>query len=222
MALFGGLFGKKGSSFDKIRDAATGEEVQFGVFPQDKKGKNRSPITWLVLDKKEGRVLLLSKYLLFCKEFNTEMTTWNGIIGWEKSTLRAWLNSAFIEGFFTPEEQAAMAETDVTADPNPDHDINPGAATEDRVFLLSVLEAEKYLPSDQERACKFTEFAKACGAWTVSPDMPSHGQGRWWLRTPGYNQNRISVVEVGGNLLTGGNEIQDNQICVRPAIWVKV
>jgi len=222
MALFGNLFGKKESGADALKNAAVGQEVEFGVFPQDKAGKKLSPVAWQVLDRKDGAVLLISKYALMCMKFNQAMPTWDGKIGWEKSSLRAWLNTAFADKCFSPEEKEKILETDVAADPNPNHDTDPGAATKDKVFLLSVLEAQKYFPDDASRNCLLTPFAVACGAWTAFATNDK-GSARWWLRTPGYSQGRAACVECGGNILTGGNEIDDNtSCCIRPAIWVRV
>lgn len=53
----------------------------------------------------------------------------------------------------------------VTADNNPDYSTNPGNATQDRVFLLSITEVNKYFASDDERKCKPTAYAVANGAY---------------------------------------------------------
>lgn len=216
MALFGNLFGKKVNGADAMKDAAVGQNVAFGVFPQGKDGKKLSPISWQVLDRKGGCMLLISKYALACMPFNTAKTTWDGKIGWEKSSLRAWLNGEFLNRFFTPEEINRIADTDVTADPNLNHvDVDPGSCTKDKVFLLSIREAEKYFPDKASRMCQLSAFAIVCGAL-------SHKEyGRWWLRTPGYNQNRTSCVECDGEILTGGSEVDDGtSCCIRPALWV--
>lgn len=222
MALFGNIFGKREKGADALKDAAVGQNIVFGVFPQGKDGKKLSPISWQVLDRKGDRVLLISKYTLACLPFNTAKTTWDGKIGWEKSSLRTWLNGEFLNRFFTPEERNRIADTDVTADPNPDHgEVDPGSSTKDRVFLLSIREAENFFPDQASRKCQLSAFAIACGAWTSNTS--DKGNGRWWLRTPGYNQNRASCVECDGGILTGGTEVDDGtSCCIRPVIWVNV
>ena len=108
-------------------------------------------------------------------------------------------------------------ESDVPAHENPDyHNINPGNATKDRVFLLSIPEAEKYFPTDESRRCLMTKFVKASGVWTNTGDTC-----RWWLRTPSYNQNRMACVGTAGQILTGGDNIDIGDTeCIRPAIWI--
>ena len=222
MALFGGLFGKKDSGSGSVGNASVGQEVKFGVFPQDEKGKKLSPVTWQVLDKKGGRMLLISSQGLLCRQFYPRRATWNETIGWEKSSLREWLNGEFFEKCFSPEDKAMIAETDVPADPNPTHkQVSPGSATKDRVFLLSISEAEKYFPAKDSRKCPRTRFAAACGAWTSSG--PDAGNACWWLRTPGSSQSRIACVGADGEMLTGGVDIDDGTTCcIRPAVWVIV
>ncbi|MCR5565978.1 MAG: DUF6273 domain-containing protein [Clostridiales bacterium] len=222
MALFGGLFGKKGYDPDVLRNASVGQEVKFGLFPQDAKGTKLSPVSWQVIDKKDGRVLLISKEGLLCMQFFPRLAKWDETIAWEKSSLRGWLNGEFVEKCFSPEEKAVIAETDVPADPNPTHTkINPGNATKDKVFLLSVLEAKKYFPTKDSRKCPRTRFAASLGAWTS--DGPDTGNACWWLRTPGYSQSRAAYVGTDGELLDGGVDIDDSTTCcIRPAIWVNV
>lgn len=215
MALFGN---KNKKSLDSIREASVGQEVTLGVFPQDKKGKKLSPIIWQVLERKNGQVLLISKYALLGMQFHTRMAKWNEIIGWEKSSLRSWLNSEFFEKSFSPEEKAIIMESDVPAHENPAHNIKPGNATKDRLFLLSIPEAEKYFPTDDSRRCQMTKFVKASGVFTTDNGGDIC---RWWLRTPGYNQNRVACVGAAGQILPGGENIDiGDECCIRPAIWV--
>ena len=44
-------------------------------------------------------------------------------------------------------EKEKIPLTDVSADINPEFNTNAGNATQDKVFLLSIIEAEKYLAS---------------------------------------------------------------------------
>ena len=45
----------------------------------------------------------------------------------------------------------------VSANKNPKYDTDPGNTAKDRVFLLSIVEAEKYFTSDEARKCIPTE-----------------------------------------------------------------
>ena len=102
----------------------------------------------------------------------------------------------------------------VSADKNPDYSTNPGNATQDQVFLLSITEANKYFSSDSKRQCKPTEYAVARGAINFSND-----NCWWYLRTPGDSQNRVLQVYEGGEVYSVGNPVCDKD-SVRPALWI--
>ena len=86
-----------------------GDIVTFGRYPQTAEGTDQTPIEWIVLDydEKENKALLLSKYGLDVKPYNTE---WTGIT-WEKCTLRTWLNGEFLNKAFSAGEQSAILMT---------------------------------------------------------------------------------------------------------------
>ncbi len=92
---------------------------------------------------------------------------------------------------------------------------NPGNATQDQVFLLSITEANTYFSSDSARQCKPTKYAVANG---VSESNSSNC--RWWLRSPGYFQNLAATVSTGGDVPEGGNRVSIDFIAVRPALWI--
>lgn len=43
--------------------------VYFGHYPQTEKGLDRTPIEWLVLDVKDNKLLLISRYILDCMPY---------------------------------------------------------------------------------------------------------------------------------------------------------
>ena len=103
----------------------------------------------------------------------------------------------------------------VSADKNPDHRTNPGNATQDQVFLLSITEADKYFSSDSARQCEPTDYAVANGVGVNS----SSGNCSWWLRSPGYDQNRAADVYSDGDVSEYGGNVHVNS-AVRPALWI--
>ena len=92
---------------------------------------------------------------------------------------------------------------------------NPGNATTDKAFLLSITEAEKYFSSDSARQCKSTDYAVANGAWESDS-----GNCRWWLRSPGNRQADAAGVDRGGDIYEYGNRVSIDFIAVRPALWI--
>ena len=104
----------------------------------------------------------------------------------------------------------------VSADENPSYSTNPGNATQDQVFLLSITEAYKYFSSDSARQCKPTEYVVAGGAYVNS----SNGNCWWWLRSPGDRQDNAAYVRSGGDVSEHGSNVFIDFSAVRPALWI--
>ena len=185
----------------------------FGSYEQDNnKSNGKEDIEWLVLAKEGNKALVISKYALDCQQYNTSYTD----VTWETCTLRKWLNNNFINSAFTANEKAMIPTVTVSADKNPDYSTNPGNATQDRVFLLSITEANKYFSSDSARQCKPTEYADAGGAYGHS----SNGNCFWWLRSPGLEQCLAAGIRNGGDFHEHGNDVRADHSAVRPALWI--
>lgn len=115
-----------------------GDYIEFGTYEQDNDASNgKEAIEWLVLETQDDKILILSKYGLDCKAYNVD---WEDIT-WETCTLRKWLNEEFINEAFTESEKLLIPTVTVSADRNPGYDTNPGNPTKDKVFLLSIDEA---------------------------------------------------------------------------------
>lgn len=175
--------------------------IAFGRYPQASKNEN-ALIEWLVLKNDGSRALLISKYALDCQKYNTSYT----YVTWETCTLRKWLNGAFISNAFSHEEQAMILSA-----PIPE-----SAATKDRVFLLSVGEAQKYFSSYSTRRCQGTAYCYAQGADKVG----ENGNCGWWLRSPGDDSYSASNVEWDGGIDGYGDYVNNGTIAVRPALWI--
>ena len=211
--------GKYGEEKYKIiKNTKIGQSYIFGSYEQDNNTTNgKEQIEWIVIDKKGDEVLLISKYALDCKKYNNSYTS----VTWESCSLRSWLNNEFYNSAFSSADRSKIKTTLVTADKNPSYSTNPGNYTNDKVFLLSITEAEKYFKTDEERVCAPTAYAKANGAYTSS-SYTVNGKATcwWWLRSPGGSQGHAaSVLNDGGVYYTGYNVNSDND-CVRPALWI--
>ena len=160
---------------------------------------------------KDGKALLISKYALDCQPYNTSYTD----VTWETCTLRKWLNNDFINAAFSADEKSMIPTVTVSADKNPDYGTDPGNATEDQVFLLSITEANKYFGSDSAGQCKPTEYAVANGA-----RESDNGNCWWWLRSPGGIQYSAARVHIGGGVYEFGDIVGSVYGAVRPALWI--
>lgn len=211
---------------EKLKSAKIGDYVTFGKYEQDNNPQNgKEDIEWLVLDIRDGKILVISKYALDSQPYNTS----NTYMTWTACSLREWLNGTFINEALSSEEQDIVPALPVSADEHPLYsDVVSGYETKDKVFLLSIVEARTYLFSDSERQCIPTDYAVANGA------KVNNGKCIWWLRTPDVDQDEASIVLADGDVLAGvpigayrklsdyALPVQSAFVAVRPALWVDI
>lgn len=183
--------------------------LNFGSYPQ--KSGAREPIEWQVLDVKGNKALLVSRYALDCRQYHHQIAD----VTWETCDLRKWLNDGFLKAAFSAEELERILLSDVTNDDNQKFGTKGGNNTRDRIFCLSLEEAEQYFKDASERECLPTPFARSkdWGAW--------HDSCYWWLRSPGSSLSYVAYIYASGDLSHLGGSVLDD-ISVRPALWVKL
>jgi len=203
---------------EKLKAAKVGDYVFFGAYEQDNNTVNgKEYVEWLVLAKEGNKVLVISKYALDCQQYNTSYTG----ITWETCLLRKWLNGTFINDAFSAEEQAMIPTVTVSADENPDYCTDPGNATQDKVFLVSITEANKYFKSEEARKCAPTDYAIARGVYTSDRyKTGSRATCWWWLRSVGSSQDRAALVPDVGDVNVFGYYVDYVNYAVRPALWI--
>ena len=88
------------------------------------------------------------------------------------------------------------------------------------MFLLSLMEVNKYFDSPSERRCKPTDYTVAIGIhlWVNG----KYGSCRWWLRTPGVNRRNFVDIDAGGYVRDGGYAVSGDSDAVRPAMWINL
>ena len=120
-----------------------GNIVRFGHYEQDNNLDNGSEeIEWIVLDAQKGRSLLISKYGLEAKPYNTTLAR----VTWETCTLRNWLNSDFMKATFEAKEQSAILKMTVDNSKSQGYsgyNTDGGKNTQDQIFLLSYSNSTK-------------------------------------------------------------------------------
>ena len=201
-----------GKYSDSIKAASVGDTIKFGYYEQDNNTSNgKEAIEWIVLAKDDDKALVISKYALDCQRYNSAYTS----VTWETCSLRKWMNGTFLNAAFDSGEQRLIQKSTVTADKNPSYSTSPGNNTTDKVFLLSITEANKYFSSDSARQCSPTAYAKAQSAYTNTSDVICC----WWLRTPGYLSCFASYVDYNGIVSYDGSTVNYYN-GVRPAMWI--
>ncbi|MCR5136276.1 MAG: serine/threonine protein kinase [Oscillospiraceae bacterium] len=195
---------------------SVGDTVTFGHYEQDSNTSNgQEAIEWIVLDVQINKVLLISRYGLDAKAYNTAGQS----VTWENCTLREWLNDGFLNTAFSADEQKAIITTSVDnskSQGNSSWGTDGGSNTKDSVFLLSYKEAEEYFDSDIGRNCTTTKYAVKQGASTTN-----EGECWWWLRSPGENQRSAAGVYPGG-WLGDNSRVHSGIRVVRPAFWLNL
>ena len=195
-------------TFGRYYDIVNGRDCKKPTLEQP-----QSPIAWRVLANEGGRALLISECGLDVKPYNEKQTR----VTWEKSTLRQWLNSEFLNMAFTDEERALIIQVRNKNTNNAKYRASGGNDTYDSVFLLNIDEAELYFKNNKERKCIPANYAKARKAFSDKKT----GRGLWWLRSPGLNSKHAAYVHYGGVLCDLGDDVDNVRICVRPALWVQ-
>ncbi len=197
-----------------LKNAKIGDTVTFGSYHGSSK--------WKVLDKKDGKILLISEKCLDAMPYNTERED----VTWENSTIRAWLNGEFAEKAFSAKEFSSIASTKLD---NPKNTRFGGAkggnATTDKVFLLSYDEANEYFPAESEEKTGMTGYAQNKEIWYYTFRVEEGPCWWWWLRSPGLGQDMASIFYCNENFFGGAanDGLTVETICaVRPAIWVDI
>ena len=195
------------------------------VFGRYKQGKNGEvlPLRWRVLaveyaKEKPMRALLITEKLIDCRRYHNE---WKGIT-WAECDLKKWLNEVFFFEAFSAKERGKIDLTRNENPPNMEYNTDGGKPTKDKVFLLSLGEAEKYFHSDRDRVAEVTPYA--LNHYRQSKDYKILGEitmGWCWLRSPGYSSNYAACVLPGGGVI-GLGPVNYGRVAVRPALWLNL
>lgn len=156
-------------------------------------GKNNRE--WIVLVKEGKKVLLLAKESVGERQYHTTYED----ITWEECSLRQWLNYDFYNDSFSEAEKERICKTIVKNPDNAEYGTEGGNDIKDKIFLLSLDEAEKYFED---------ETARTIGS-------------SWWLRSSGNNSEFAAEVLSDGYLNSSGFTV-DSKNSVRPVLWVSL
>ncbi len=220
------------------RNYKIGDIIHFGQYYQLSEADGKESISWIVLDVKDGKALLVTEDIIDYLNFDD---TTRYAPSWEDSSIRKWLNGHFIKEAFTPDQQQMIIETQISNDDEcffmdlklwEVYNKETHSCTKDRVFLLSITETVdrknsspvlKHILSDASS----TLYAESKNELSMS--MPIHG---WWLRTDvslhlqavyafcnAYTPYNSELGEYEKPLYYGPG-MKRLKIGVRPALWV--
>ncbi len=201
----------------ELKQIEIGGSYLLGSYEQDDNDKNGAePIEWQVLDVKEDKILLISKYVLDAQKYDDDWAVW------EDSFIREWLNGEFYDNVFSDEEKAKIVETKLK---NSDSYLEPddiSADTSDKVFLLSVNEAIQYFDENvgfenPSRTAAPTAYAIARGV-NINASDAKDAKCWWHLRSNGVHEGLVMQINVWGQMIDINKDWSDRG--VRPAIWM--
>ena len=184
-----------------------------------------NPLKWLVLEQREGKVLLLSlqsvNILSFVSREEYLEQKDNGFT-WENSAIREYLNQELLYLMFQQEELSCICETVVYTPDNPIYGTDGGADTTDYLFLLSIEEAQKYFSTDLERRTQIVPDVEL-PQYDLMPHqhyLNTTDYYDWWLRSPGKKPDIAACVGRFGDIMMEGQWVDTEDVSIRPAMWI--
>ena len=211
-----------------LSSAQVGDLVTIGRYEQDNDLDNGpEAIQWRVLDKKDGKLLVISDkaldYISYCYKWEqVEKSVW------ATSCSRGWLNNYFMQTAFTPAEQARISLSDIHTDPSPGFDNDPGPDTRDYVFLLSAQETEQYFLTAESRRVLLSDYVHPHNKIRINRQgwgtNATRIHGDWGLRSPNkygtfaYILDYQTIYWTAGDIWYDGGGFEGD---IRPAMWIE-
>lgn len=177
--------------------------IEFGKYYKDETCQKQR-IEWLVLDEDEETIFVVSKKAITSRCFDKEYRLW------DESNIRHWLNTEFYNEAFNSYEKCCIRPTNIETT---DWYDTGHMQTRDDIFLLSIVEVEKYFPKQDSRILDKSDFTR------LNLDEKNEDTDTtWWLRDKGAcDTTAIIVVEDGSFYEYAGAQ----NICgIRPAMRI--
>lgn len=152
--------------------------ITFGQWPQN--GAEPEPLEWIILDDTGEEMLLLCKYSIatqgFIFDYYSESHEYRKCL-WEYSDLRRWLHEEFYPAAFDEEEKKRIPTTEIKTMEN---DTVPLDTFENKVFLLSKEQVDKYLVTPELRKGIRTINASN-DPKVLASDRKKYENIPWWI-----------------------------------------
>ncbi len=193
-----------------------GDTLTFGQYEQDNDLSNgKEPVEWIVLERQEDRVFLISQYCLDAHAYHTSFTA----MTWAQCELRTWMNTTFINDLFTANEQQRVLMTTIENPNNSHYSTKGGEDTTDRLYLLNMYDVLEYFPDTAGRQGIPTAYAVARGAYYDA----KIDRTWWWLRSPGVRQIDACGVRSDGRVSGyGSRDVYRPSGAIRPVLWLSL
>lgn len=190
----------KKSTYKDYQNAKIKDIVTLGSWMKRAENDYKEPLEWIVIDKSDNKLLLLSKYALKDMPFSNQQCN-----DWNESCINEYLNNEFFEEVFHPMEQKAILEKNICSYDFAER--KPYEHYKSKVFLLNFEEASS-LDKD-------IYIAKCTDSLYIHTKEDLYTS--WWLSS--IDENKFDYVSKKGEFLTDDfSKIHS----IRPAIWVDV
>ena len=173
------------------------------------------PIRWKIIGEDDESIKLFCDIVLEGRSYHNDSKN-----NYKNSKIRNWINNEFISLSFNSYEKEIIKTTLVDNSAN-STDVSSNefacANTNDKVYLLSYIEAKKL--SSSNRKILTSDYARAKGAW-ISTSSSTYGNGSWWLRSPyAYRERSAHLVDYDGSISLATVTASTNGVV--PALKIK-
>jgi hypothetical protein len=196
------ISGRELSAYSLPPVAVSGMMIRLGRFEQDGELGRSEQLEWMIVKTEGNKALVVSKDVLYGLPFSDSKEAFE-TTKWADSSIRKWLLGHFIEHAFSSDELSVIQSpsgNELSAD--------------DKIFLLSVSEAE--LLSPQDLKANATPFAVLNGLKLNSNQKTAS----WWLRNIGLYS--ASYVWSEGKSIERDGLAQSSNLGLRPAMWIEL
>ena len=243
------LNGKGGSV--PIEEAEIGDLVAIGTYDIVPNNEKQEALMWKVLDKKDGKLLVIADKLIDSFSFNYNPNKENiNDVTWENCKIRQFLNNEFISMQMTEDEAKMIVTThnenkacneylksiwNFKQEPYSEMATQihrDDVATDDKVFLLSLEEVLKYFPGEEEPQAKEYPFSELKTSENrtayVTKAVKENSKGYYDRETLGgvWMTRTLSDVDNKVVYISGSGEIYNYftyvPLFIRPAMWINV
>ena len=184
-----------------LRSLDVGQVIDFGF------NEITGSIKWRIIHKENNQVLIITDDVIRRKAFGNKEKPYSS---WETSDIRKWLNNEFLQQNFNDDERSHIIEHTITNNRTKfQQDFIGGIDTVDKVFLLSVEEANNYFASDEDRKCSYTWWSRTSRAENIDSTEDSF--------------DACDVIDVcdSGSISKYGTDV-NYSMGVRPAMWIRI
>ena len=184
------------------------------------------PISWTILEESNGKALVLCDMIIDAMAYDSSSNSY------EDSDVRAWLNESFLSTAFDALQREVILTTLVKNDKDStgygENARFYGNNTNDKIFLLSRIEAKSYgfnsdgSVQDSARKKQATAYAIA----QINGGYDATNGAWWWLRTPAHHTTDASRADLAHNIKVNGSLNNTNVSTatggILPAIWINL